>query len=178
MTHRISSKRVALVIGVLIGLGLGIESAWGQRAGRWTSRSFRGSATTSVSGTVRRRTTVSSSVNRNTLVRRNTRINVNRNTNINVDRDVNVWGRPGYYGDRYDNDAGAFVAGAVIGGITGAAIASASQPTLVVGSHVSVLPSGCVTLITAGVTYHRCDTLYYRPYYNGSSLVYEIVPAP
>ncbi len=44
--------------------------------------------------------------------------------------------------------------------------------------RVTVLPAGCTTVVTRGVTYHRCGTVYYRPYYEGNALVYEEVDAP
>jgi len=170
MTHGLLFKQVLWLTVLLTGLSLAVDSAWGQRAGRWSSRSFKSASTTSVSGTVRRRS--STAVNRTTTVRRNTAVNVNRNTN------VNVRGGYSYYDDRYDNDVGVFVAGAVVGGITGAAIANASQPTVVVGSYVNTLPRGCTTIITNDMTYHRCGTVYYRAYYDGPTVVYRVVPSP
>ena len=44
--------------------------------------------------------------------------------------------------------------------------------------RVTVLPAGCTTVVTRGVTYHYCGTVYYRPYYEGNALVYEEVDAP
>ncbi len=38
------------------------------------------------------------------------------------------------------------------------------------GTRVRVLPVGCTTVITRDVTYHSCGGVYYRPYYEGSTV--------
>ncbi len=139
------------------------------RASRGTSASA--SRTTGAS----RNLNATQNVNANRNVNINKDVNVNRNVNVNRDVDVHH-----YYGGDYHNDwdnAGAFVAGAVVGGITGAAIASASQPDTVVvtaGTVVTTLPSGCTTAIINGISYHQCGGVYYRPQYSGSSVVYVV----
>jgi hypothetical protein len=40
------------------------------------------------------------------------------------------------------------------------------------------LPSGCTTVVTDNVTYHHCGGVYYRPYYEGTKVVYVVVNAP
>lgn len=65
----------------------------------------------------------------------------------------------GYYRNRR---IVAFTAGLVIGSI----IASATMPTT------------CTTVRVNGISYRRCDNTYYRPFYSGDDLVYEVVPAP
>ena len=42
------------------------------------------------------------------------------------------------------------------------------------GTRVHVLPAGCTTVITRGVKYYRCGGVYYRPYYQGSTVVYVV----
>ncbi|MFP2924353.1 hypothetical protein ACLESO_03875 [Pyxidicoccus sp. 3LG] len=38
--------------------------------------------------------------------------------------------------------------------------------------YVNTLPGGCVAAVTGGITYQRCGSVMYRPYYQGSTLVY------
>jgi hypothetical protein len=38
--------------------------------------------------------------------------------------------------------------------------------------YVSALPTGCVAVTMNGVGYQRCGSAYYRPYYQGDTLVY------
>jgi hypothetical protein len=42
------------------------------------------------------------------------------------------------------------------------------------GTRVTVLPSGCTTIVKQGVTYHYCGGVYYRPYYEGNTVVYVV----
>ena len=51
---------------------------------------------------------------------------------------------------------------------------------LVIGSIVasSSMPTTCTTIRVNGISYRRCDNMYYRPAYNGDMLVYEAVRAP
>jgi hypothetical protein len=49
---------------------------------------------------------------------------------------------------------------------------------IAVGSYVAVLPSNCTKVITRGASYHVCDNVYYRPYYEGSEVVYRVVEHP
>ncbi len=39
-------------------------------------------------------------------------------------------------------------------------------------SYISTLPTGCVATVSGGVTYQRCGSAMYRPYYQGSTMVY------
>jgi len=110
--------------------------------------------------------------------------NINR-TNINaanVNRNVNVhsgyWDDPGW-------GWGSFATGAAVGATTaaaGAAIANSHPDTVVVaappvGSVVSTLPPSC-SMAAGGPTLYSCDGVYYQPFYSGSNLVYQVVPAP
>ena len=135
--------------------------------------SVRASRTTSASAS--RNLNATQNVNANRNVNINKDVNVNRNVNVNRDVDVHHHYDGDYHND-WDN-AGAFVAGAVVGGVTGAAIASASQPNTVVitpGTVVTTLPSGCTTAIINGISYHQCGGVYYRPQYSGGSVVYVV----
>ena len=44
--------------------------------------------------------------------------------------------------------------------------------------RVTILPSGCRTIYSGGVLFHHCGTIYYQPYYEGSSVVYVVVERP
>ena len=48
----------------------------------------------------------------------------------------------------------------------------------VIGSRHYALPSGCPKVIHGGVTYHSCGGCYYKPYYEGTQVVYVVVEAP
>ncbi len=45
---------------------------------------------------------------------------------------------------------------------------------IAVGTRVAVLPAGCTTVITRNVTYHHCGGVHYRPYYEGTTVVYVV----
>ena len=67
--------------------------------------------------------------------------------------------------------------------VTTAAVASSeqhaasSQQVLEVGTAVAALPGGCESATINGVNYSKCGGVYYRPAYQGNTLVY-IVSAP
>ena len=82
--------------------------------------------------------------------------------------------------------AGAAVAGAAVGGaMVGAAVASAAQPAPVyysapvtyapaVGTVVATLPPGCSSLSVNGISYMNCAGVFYRPFYSGGALMYQV----
>jgi len=113
-----------------------------------------------------------SGANRSTNTNRNRNTNTNRNVNrnTNVNRNVNVnhyYGGGGYHGGgRY--------------GYWGGAAIVAWTSAVVVGSMVaaSTMPTTCTTFIHGGVTYRQCGTSYYRPYYQGDTVVYQVVKSP
>ena len=131
--------------------------------------------------------------NRSANVNRNSNVNVNRNANVNVNRNVNVnvnnhggCYNCGYYHDNNWN-WGSFAAGAAVGAVTTAAVASAahssSTTTVVVaaptiGTLVPALPAGCATVNTGGTIFYHCNSVYYRPSYQGTQLVYQVVTYP
>ncbi len=100
-------------------------------------------------------------------------------------------GRGGWHGGGFvvDRRGGPGWAGVVAGGILGAAAGLALGATVapapvyvappVVGSMVPVLPEGCVTVPNyyRGAVYN-CGNIFYQPVYQGTSLMYEVVPAP
>lgn len=47
-----------------------------------------------------------------------------------------------------------------------------------VGATTWTLPDGAVNENVGGVTYFAYGGAYYRPYYSGSSVFYEVVPNP
>ena len=50
--------------------------------------------------------------------------------------------------------------------------------TVAVGTRVRRLPTSCTTVITRNVTYRHCEGAYYRPYYEGTTVVYVVVEEP
>ena len=126
-----------------------------------------------------------SNVNRSNIDRNTVNSNVNRNVNnVNINRDVDVHG----WGNRYwvdDNHWGwgSFAAGAAAGATTatvGAAIADSDNVAVAApaGTVVAALPASCPAVTTGGTTLYNCDGVYYQPSYDGSSLVYQVVPGP
>jgi hypothetical protein len=59
-----------------------------------------------------------------------------------------------------------------------ATTAAVAGTAAVVGTAavLTTLPAGCVQVVSAGVSYQRCGSTYYRPTYDGPNLVY--VPTP
>jgi hypothetical protein len=129
---------------------------------------------------------------------RSTNVNHNYNNNTNVNRNVNVNVNNNYHGGGcyncggyyHDNDWnwGSFAAGAAVGVATTAVVAAATRPaptttTVVVqapavGTMVTTLPGGCSSVSSGGTTIFNCSSVYYRPYYQGTQLVYEVVTHP
>jgi hypothetical protein len=78
---------------------------------------------------------------------------------------------------------GGVVAGGLIGAAAGLALGSAiagvpaAPPPMY--TVVPALPGACATVPTynGGVVYN-CGGVYYAPYYEGYSLMYQVVPAP
>jgi outer membrane usher protein FimD/PapC len=132
----------------------------------------------------------STNVNRNYNSNANVNRNVNVNQNVNVNRNVNVNVHGGCYncGYYHDNDWnwGSFAAGAAVGVATTAVVAAATRPastTVVVqapavGTVIGTLPGGCSTVSAGGAMIYNCSNVYYRPYYQGTQLVYQVVTYP
>ncbi|HZS56364.1 MAG TPA: hypothetical protein VFA65_18305 [Bryobacteraceae bacterium] len=137
----------------------------------------------------------SANVNRNVNQNANVNRNVNVNNNVNVNRNVNV--NTNYHGGYYgggccyyhdDWNWGSFAAGAAVGVATTAAVAAATShstttvvttaPAPPIGTVVGALPGSCTAISTAGAVIYNCSNIYYRPYYQGTSLVYQVVTYP
>jgi hypothetical protein len=43
---------------------------------------------------------------------------------------------------------------------------------------VPALPGGCATIASGGAMIYQCNNVYYRPYYQGTALVYQVVTYP
>jgi hypothetical protein len=43
-----------------------------------------------------------------------------------------------------------------------------------VGTRVYTLPAGCTKVVRGAVSYHHCGGVYYRPYYEGNTVVYVV----
>jgi hypothetical protein len=130
----------------------------------------------------------SSNVNRNSNANVNRNVNVNQNVNVNRNVNVNVHG--GCYNCGYNHDNGwnwgSFAAGAAVGVATTAVVAAATRPpstTVVVaapaiGTVIPTLPGSCATVAAGGAMIYNCSNVYYRPYYQGTQLVYQVVTYP
>jgi hypothetical protein len=129
------------------------------------------------------------SYNQNVNVNRNANVNrnVNVNQNVNVNRNVDVHGY-GYRGPVVVEDNswnyGAFAAGAATAAVAGAAIHAATEPHAAVvaapavGTVVTALPGSCATVAAGGAMVYNCGGGYYRPFYQGTTLVYQVVTYP
>jgi hypothetical protein len=131
----------------------------------------------------------SANVNRNYNANTNVNRNVNVNQNVNVNRNVNVNTHGGCYNCGYYHDSswnwGSFATGAAVGVATTAVAASATRSsntvvvqTPAVGTVIAALPGGCATVSSGGTTIYHCSSVYYRPYYQGTQLVYQVVTYP
>ncbi|MET0808805.1 MAG: hypothetical protein ABWX93_08630 [Pseudoxanthomonas sp.] len=103
-------------------------------------------------------------VNSGNTVNAGNRVNTG---DINIDRgDVNIDVDGGYRGGYYRHPV---AAGAVIG-------AMAVTTAAVVGSYYYALPpTGCTTVITNGISYQQCGSVYYQQTMSGSDVVYVVV---
>jgi hypothetical protein len=74
---------------------------------------------------------------------------------------------------------GGVVAGGLIGAAAGLALGSAVAGAPAPYTVVPALPGACVPVpnYNGGVAYN-CGGVYYAPYYEGYSLMYQVVPAP
>jgi hypothetical protein len=126
-----------------------------------------------------------STVNRNVNTNQNFNRNTNVNQNVNVNRNVNV--NSNYHGCNncgWHDDSwnwGSFAAGAATTAVVSNAARTAAAPVAyvppAVGTVVTTLPGGCAT-IAGGVSMYNCGNVYYRPYYQGTALVYQVVRYP
>lgn len=104
-------------------------------------------------------------------------------------------GRPDGHNFVVDHRGGPGWAGVLAGGIVGAAaglaLAGAAGPPPVyvapapvyappaIGTVLPALPEDCVEVPNySGGALYNCGNIYYQPFYEGTSLMYEVVPAP
>jgi hypothetical protein len=98
----------------------------------------------------------------------------NRNANVDINTNVD-YGRYGEAG--YGAYHGAYCYPVARGAAYGAAAAATSAA--VMGSYVSTIPvSTCGQVYSGGTTYYSCDGTYYLPAYQGTQVVYQVVPPP
>jgi hypothetical protein len=126
-------------------------------------------------------------VNNNANVNRNVNVNNNVNVNRNVNVNTNVHGGGCYNCYYHDNswNGGSFAAGVAVGAVTTAVVAAATRPSTTVvvsapavGTVLTTLPGGCGTVSTSSGVIYGCNNVYYRPYYQGAALVYQVVTYP
>lgn len=72
----------------------------------------------------------------------------------------------------YDWDWSSFAIG---GAAANPSIAVVAPP---VGTVVATLPSGCTDVAEASAVTYNCKGVYYRPFYQGSTLVYRVTAVP
>jgi hypothetical protein len=115
--------------------------------------------------------------------------NANRDVDINTNVDYGRYGAAGYYGGyhgayppyggvAYHGTYGYPVAaGAAYGAAVGTAAAATSAA--VMGSYVNAIPaSTCGQVYAGGTMYYNCGGTYYLPAYQGTQVVYQVVPPP
>ena len=90
-------------------------------------------------------------------------ININRDVHVDVNNGWNGW--HGYY----DHPVGAYAAGVAVGAAVTAAV---------VGSRYYALPAGCAPYPYGGFTYYSCSNVWYKPTYQGDTIVYVVVNRP
>lgn len=57
-------------------------------------------------------------------------------------------------------------------GATSAATVAATTTAAAVGPTITTLPPACAPIDVGGVVYQQCGASYYRPYYQGTGVVY------
>lgn len=73
---------------------------------------------------------------------------------------------------------------AAIGAVTGAAVTAAETAsttvvaTPAVGTLFPALPAECATVHSGDAVIYNCSNVYYRPYYQGTTLVNRVVTYP
>ena len=89
-------------------------------------------------------------------------VNVNRDVHVDVDNDWNGWG------GHIDHP---IAAGVAIG-------ATAAATAAVIGARYYALPPACAPYPYSGFTYYSCGGAYYKPTYQGATVVYVVVAKP
>lgn len=119
---------------------------------------------------------------RNRHVRKTRNRNINRNVNRNINRNVNVNVNHRYYGGRpvYGGfyRGGGYYYGGVYHPV--AAFTFTMLTAMAIGSIISSasMSSSCRTMNVSGINYKNCDGTWFKPFYDGSNLQYEVVSSP
>ena len=103
--------------------------------------------------------------NRNKNTNRNKNVNKNKNVNRNVNKNVNV-----NVNHRNNRHYGSYRGRSIVGFTAGLAVGSVIA--------ASTMPTTCTTVITNGISYRRCGSSYYQPFYQGDTVVYQVVNSP
>jgi len=132
-------------------------------------KSDRGSAASRRDVGVNRRDT---NISRRDVDRKSVNVNrrdvdINRR-NVNIERDVHVHRDVDI---DVDHDYG-------WGWGWGWGAAAAVGTAVAVGTYVATLPTGCSTVYVGDTVYQRCGPTYYMPVYQGTTVTYQVVPAP
>ena len=117
------------------------------------------------SGNRNKNTNRNKNVNKNKNVNRNKNVNKNKNVNRNVNKNVNV-----NVNHRNNRHYGSYRGRSIVGFTAGLAVGSVIA--------ASTMPTTCTTVITNGISYRRCGSSYYQPFYQGDTVVYQVVNSP
>jgi hypothetical protein len=55
---------------------------------------------------------------------------------------------------------------------------AARRAVIAIGARVTTLPPGCAMIKTGNLIYFNCTEVYYRAYYEGTTVVYVVIEAP
>ncbi len=116
-------------------------------------------------------------------INRNVNRNINRNVNRNVNINRNVHVHRGYYGGGVHYHSAFYRGGGYYVGTTWHPVANFTfgmLTGLAIGSIISSasMSSSCTTVHANGISYKRCGSTYYEPFYEGDHLQYRVVPRP
>ena len=67
---------------------------------------------------------------------------------------------------------------AAVRGPYGAGAVRGPEGNVAVGNRVNTLPATAAPVVVAGQTYYVDNNVYYQPYFDGSEVVYVVVPVP
>ena len=86
---------------------------------------------------------------------------------------------PPSIGNVFIKDAGAeFGRPAIPDSVAGVARSTTQRRHIAVGTRIETLPPGCTIVFRYNMQYHRCGEVYYRPHYEGNTLVFVVVEEP
>lgn len=172
---RICLIAAAIVLLVVASIDAAAQRRGGGGGGRMAQSSVASGNHSAGRGGSANRAGSANTQNRNNTQSRNNTGNRSGNTvnagnrvntgDINIDRgDVNIDVDGGYGRYRHPVAAGAFIG------------AMAVTTAAVIGSYYYALPpTGCTTVITNGITYQQCGSVYYQQTMSGNDVVYVVV---